>query len=123
MESPSCPIRTCRSLVSRCSISPRPEGASRRPSAVKSPNGSYADLFDRARGIPAYDAAKLRCPALLIFGDYDGSANEAEAWDLFGKMTNSRGKRFVVIGDGTHYMEFEKRREELYREVENFLES
>ena len=34
-----------------------------------------------------------------------------------------RGKRFVVIGDGTHYMEFEKRREELYREVENFLES
>ncbi len=32
-------------------------------------------------------------------------------------------KRFVVIGDGTHYMEFEKRREELYREVENFLES
>ena len=46
-----------------------------------------------------------------------------EAWDLFQKMTNSRGKRFVVIGDGTHYMEFEKRREELYREVENFLES
>ena len=73
--------------------------------------------------LPAYDAAKLRCPALLIFGDYDGSANEAEAWDLFGKMTNSRGKRFVVIGDGTQYMEFEKRREELYREVENFLES
>ena len=100
-----------------------PEGASRRPSAVKSPNGSYTDLFDRARGIPAYDAAKLRCPALLIFGDYDGTANEAEAWDLFGKMTNSRGKRFVVIGDGTQYMEFEKRREELYREVENFLES
>ena len=59
----------------------------------------------------------------MIFGDHDGSANEAEAWDLFQKMTNSRGKRFVVIGDGTHYMEFEKRREELYREVENFLES
>lgn len=99
-----------------------PEGARRKPTAVRSPNGSYADLYDRVRNIPPYDAAKLRCPALLIFGDHDGSANETEAWNLFQKLTASRGKRYIVMGDAPHFMEFEKRREELFREVQLFLE-
>ncbi len=100
-----------------------PEGARRKPTAVRSPNGSYADLYDRAHNKPLYSAAKIRCPALLIFGDHDGSANEPEAWGLFEKLKNSKGKKYVVMGDGTHYMEFEKRREELFREVRLFLES
>lgn len=99
-----------------------PEGSRRNPPAVRSPNGSFADLYDRVRNIPAYDAAKLSVPVLLIYGDRDGAANPTEAWGLFQKLTASHGKKYVVLGDGTHYMEFEKRREELFREVQLFLE-
>ncbi|MEE9275334.1 MAG: alpha/beta fold hydrolase [bacterium] len=100
-----------------------PEGARRRTPAIRLSNGSLADAYDRARNRPLYDAAKVRCPVLLIYGDRDGAANELEAWGLYRALTASREKRYVVIGEGTHFMELEKRREELFGEVESFLES
>ena len=100
-----------------------PEGAKRKSPAVQTPNGSLADLYDRVRNKPLYDASKIRCPVLLIFGDQDGAANPVEAWDLFQKLTSSPGKRYVVMGEGTHFMEFEHRREEFLAQVQDFLET
>ncbi len=98
------------------------EGARRRPAAVRTPNGSLADLYDRVRNRPLYDASRIKCPVMLIYGDQDGAANEAEAGALFRKLTASRGKKYVVMGEGTHFMEFEHRRAEFLREVQGFLE-
>ena len=30
-------------------------------------------------------------------------------------------KRYIIIGDATHFFQFERRREELFREVQLFL--
>ncbi|MFC1491485.1 alpha/beta fold hydrolase [Nitrospinota bacterium] len=99
-----------------------PEGRKRRTPAVKVPNGPRADGYDRARNIPLYDASKLHPPALLIRGDHDRSSTDPEANGLFKALTASRGKRHVIIGDATHFIQFEKRHEELYSEVQLFLE-
>ena len=100
-----------------------PEGQRRRPKAVRVPNGAMADLYDRTRNIPLYDASQVRCPVLLIFGDHDQSCRAADVSGLFRALTGSRGKRYVVIGDATHFLQFERRREELFREVQLFIET
>ena len=99
-----------------------PEGARRKTPAFRLANGSLADLYDRARNIPLYDAGKITCPVLLIRGDQDGASADPEAWGLYKALCNSRGKRYVIINDGTHFMELEKRRMELLSEVQLFLE-
>jgi pimeloyl-ACP methyl ester carboxylesterase len=100
-----------------------PEGAKKTPPVVRTPNGSLADLYDRVRNKPPYNASKIRCPVLLIYGEQDGAANPTEAWNLFQKLTASHGKRYVVMGEGTHFMEFEHRREEFLAQVQGFLET
>ncbi len=100
-----------------------PEGARRRVPAVRVPNGLMADHYDRTKGKPFFDAAKVRSPALLIRAEHDLVAKDAEAQGLFRALTASAGKRYVVLGDATHFMQFEKRREALFGEVQLFLES
>ncbi|HBK78449.1 MAG TPA: hypothetical protein DDZ83_01990 [Nitrospinae bacterium] len=99
-----------------------PEGRKRRIPAVKVPNGPMADRYDRARGIPLYDASKIKIPVLLIRGDHDRSSLDPEANGLFKALTGSRGKRHIIMGDGTHFIQYEKRREELYSQVQLFME-
>ncbi len=99
-----------------------PGGAGRKTPAFRLANGSLADLYDRARNIPLYDASRITCPVLLIRGDQDGASADPEAWGLYKALRNSRGKRYVIINDGTHFMELEKRRMELLSEVQLFLE-
>ena len=98
------------------------QGAGRKTPAFRLANGSLADLYDRARNIPLYDASRITCPVLLIRGDQDGASADPEAWGLYKALCNSRGKRYVIINDGTHFMELEKRRMELLSEVQLFLE-
>ena len=97
-------------------------GAKRKTPAFRLANGSLADLYDRARNKPLYDASKITCPVLLIRGDQDGASADPEAWGLYKALCNSRGKRYVIINDGTHFMELEKHRMELLSEVQLFLE-
>ncbi len=99
-----------------------PEGKKRRVPAVRIPNGAQADGYDRARNIPLYDASKIHCPVLLIRGDHDRSCNDPEVNGLYRALSNSRGRRSVLLGDGTHFMHFERRRKELYDQVQLFLE-
>ncbi len=100
-----------------------PQGRRRRPKAVRVPNGAMADLYDRTRNKPLYDASQVRCPVLLIRGDHDRSSRDPEASGLFRALTASHGKRYIIIGEATHFLQFERRREELFREVQLFLET
>ena len=99
-----------------------PQGSRRRTPAFRLANGSLLDLYNRARNIPLYDAGRITCPVLLIRGDQDGASADPEAWGLYQALRGSRGKRYVIINDGTHFMELEKRRMELLSEVQLFLE-
>ena len=82
-----------------------------------------ADHYDRTKGKPFFDAAKVQSPTLLIRAEYDLVARDAEAQGLYRALTASPGKRYVVLGDATHFAQFEKRREALFGEVQLFLES
>ena len=99
-----------------------PIGKKRRVPAVCIPNGAKADGYDRARNKSIYDASKIHCPVLLIRGDHDRSCNDAEVDGLYRALKNSRGRRSVLLGDGTHFMHFERRRKELQDQVQLFLE-
>ena len=99
-----------------------PEGAKRNPPGVRTPNGSLLDAYERAQNKPIYDAAKVRRPVLLIYGDQDGASNHTEAWGLYQKLTASPEKRYIVISDATHFFQYEIRREVLFKEVQLFLE-
>lgn len=99
-----------------------PEGMRRRPPGIRIPNGLMADHFDRTRGRSIYDPAKVKCPVLLVRGEHDLVSGDKEAQRLFQALTRTSGKRYVIIGDATHFVQFEKRRHELFREVQGFLE-
>tara|TARA_Y100000588_G_scaffold286767_1_gene304753 strand:+ start:5587 stop:6579 length:993 start_codon:yes stop_codon:yes gene_type:complete len=91
--------------------------------AVRISNGSLLDAYDRVLNKPLYNASKVTCPVLLIYGDYDGAANHEEAWGLFQKLKNSKGREYIVFSEGTHYMELEHRRGEFLSTIHNFLNS
>ncbi|MBT3351034.1 MAG: alpha/beta fold hydrolase [Nitrospinaceae bacterium] len=100
-----------------------PGGARRRVPAVKVPNGLMADHYDRTQGLAFFDAAKVKSPALLVRMECDLVSKDPEAQGLFRAMTKSPGKRYVILGGATHFAQFEKRREDLFSEVQGFLES
>ncbi|MEK6709556.1 MAG: alpha/beta fold hydrolase [Nitrospinota bacterium] len=99
-----------------------PAGRKRRPPSVQVPNGAMADAYDRAKGKATYDAADITCPVLLIRGDHDRSSRDEHGAALFGALENSRQKRYVILGDATHFAQYEWCREQLFREVQIFFE-
>ena len=99
-----------------------PEGARRKTPAVRVPNGAMADGYDRARNKPLYDASRITCPVLTIRGDHDRSSTDPIFAAVYRALVNSRGKRSVVLGDATHFAQYEWRREALYSEVQYFIE-
>lgn len=99
-----------------------PGGTRRRPRGVRVPNGLMADHYERTRGHSLFEPEGVKCPVLLIRGEHDLVSEDKEAQRLFRLLARTSGKRYVVIGDATHFVQFERRREDLFREVQNFLE-
>jgi len=62
------------------------------------PNGTYLDM---CANLPVIDPARIVCPVLIIRGEYDGIATEADLLDFFGKLP-SKDKQFVFISGLAH---------------------
>jgi hypothetical protein len=58
---------------------------------------------------------------LLIHAEWDADLPSDQAHGYFAKLTNTPYKRFVEIGEGTHFIMMEKNRMQFFREVMNFL--
>lgn len=100
-----------------------PEGESRSPPVVRSPNGVMQDFQDFwAAGKPAYEPANIRAPTLLIVGEWDATTPPSMAQGLYGKLVNARERRLILLSEGGHFMLIEKHRMRLIREVQNFLD-
>ena len=100
-----------------------PDGARQVPPVVRTPNGIYAD--DRefwTAGKPAWDPSEITSPTLVIVGDWDGVTPASRAQAVFGKLVNAPERRLVQIGEATHFVLLEKNRQQLYREVQAFLD-
>jgi len=100
-----------------------PVGAKQNPPVVRTPNGVVQDNRDYwMMGKPVWDPAKVVVPTLVVCGEWDGVTPLSEVQPLFGKLSNAAYRRFVQIGEATHFMMLEKNRMQLFREVQLFLD-
>jgi pimeloyl-ACP methyl ester carboxylesterase len=100
-----------------------PEGAKMNPPALRAPNGVVQDGLDYfGAGKPYYDPARITAPTLLVLGEWDRDTPPYMAQTLFPLLTNSPGKRFVMLAEGTHTIIMEKNRIKLFEAVQSFLD-
>jgi pimeloyl-ACP methyl ester carboxylesterase len=80
------------------------------------------DVLELWGGGHIYDPADINVPVLIVRGEWDSYATDADANWLMNNLTNAPQKRDVKIGRGTHFMLFETSRFDLYQEVASFLD-
>jgi pimeloyl-ACP methyl ester carboxylesterase len=98
-----------------------PTSATRTPPTVKIPNGRAADTADIERGRFTYDPALIRAPTLIVMGEFDAIATFPGAQWLLKALTHAPERRLVVIGHGSHTIQYETERTQLYRVMADFL--
>lgn len=93
-------------------------------SGLRAPNGVVADLLEYwAAGLPTYDPTQIKAPVLAVLGEWDVETPLYMAQELFSRLTAAPYKRLEVLARGTHAMSLEVNRFDLYRRVQQFLES
>jgi len=100
-----------------------PAGARQDPPVVRAPNGTVQDTQEFwTSGKTMYDPAKITAPTLIAIGEWDKDTPPYMAQAIFPLLTNSPGKRLVMLAEGTHHMMLENNREALFRAVQAFLD-
>ncbi len=100
-----------------------PEGLRRNPAVLRAPNGVLQDSREYGQaGRPWWDPSKVTAPTLLVVGEWDRDTPPSMAAALFPLLTNSPGKRLVMLGEGTHTLLMERNRGALFATVQGFLE-
>ncbi len=100
-----------------------PEGQKMNPPVLRAPNGVVQDGLDYwSAGKAYYDPEKITVPTLLVLGEWDRDTPPYMAQTLFPLLTNSPGKRFVMLAEGTHTIIMEKNRMKLFEAVQSFLD-
>jgi pimeloyl-ACP methyl ester carboxylesterase len=100
-----------------------PVGAALSPSVVRTPNGSVQDMRDYwYAGKAVWDPAQVTVPTLVVRGEWDQALPLADTLGAFNALSNAPLKRMVVIGAGSHMLFIEKNREQLFQEVQLFLD-
>ncbi|HTI66249.1 MAG TPA: alpha/beta fold hydrolase [Caulobacteraceae bacterium] len=62
------------------------------------PTGTYLDM---TTNLPVVDPLRVTCPVLLVRGEYDGIATDADLLDFYGKLPHG-DKQFAVIPGAAH---------------------
>lgn len=100
-----------------------PAGSKQTPPVTRAPNGVLQDNQEYwGAGKPLYDPALIRVPTFLIHADWDQDLPSSMLHAYFAKLTNAPYRRYVEIGEGTHFVFLEKNRMQLFREVVAFLD-
>lgn len=89
--------------------------------AVRYPSGPSADVDNLLHNNPYYDPKKITAKTLVIRGEWDKYPNNSDSENLFLSLENARSKKYVVLQKGTHVMQLEKSRIDLYNETLHFL--
>ncbi len=99
------------------------EVAALNPPVVRTPNGSVQDMRDYwYAGKPYWNPTQVTAPTLEVRGEWDEVLTIADSLGVFNALSNAPLKRMVVVGAGSHMMLIEKNREQLFREVQLFLD-
>lgn len=98
-----------------------PTSNSRTPASLRAPNGVLEDSFYQATGRPLWNAANIYAPTLVIGGDFDTWSFQEDRAGLMRDLVHAKVKHNVLIKDATHFVLFEKHRQEFYNAVLSFL--
>jgi fermentation-respiration switch protein FrsA (DUF1100 family) len=82
--------------------------------------GGSSDFSDATSRI--YDPSRIQVPVLLVHAEWDIEAPAYMSQAIFSRLTGAPYKRYVVIGEGTHFVMMERNRPQLFREVQLFLD-
>jgi len=82
------------------------------------PTGTYLDM---TANLPVVDPLKVHAPVLLVRGEYDGIATEADLIAFFQKLPN-RDCQLVVLAGMSHAVALGYNREQLWHVMRSFLE-
>lgn len=100
-----------------------PVGSRQSPPSLRAPNGVIQDGRDYwSSGKPYYDPARITVAVLVVHAEWDQDLPSPLAQAVFARLTSAPYKRYVEIGEGTHTVMMEKNREQLFREVQLFLD-
>jgi len=98
-----------------------PTSTVRTPPSLRAPNGVLEDSFYQATGRPLWNAANIYAPTLVIGGDFDTWSFQEDREGLMRELVHAPMKRNVLIKDATHFVLFEKNREQFFEEILKFL--
>lgn len=98
-----------------------PDAAERNPPAVRVPSGPAADIMTLWSGTALYDPGAVRCPTLIVRGEWDSLTTDEDAGRLH-RGLGAAAKWDVKIARATHLAHLEAARFELYAAVAAFLE-
>jgi pimeloyl-ACP methyl ester carboxylesterase len=100
-----------------------PDGAAMDPPVVRTPNGIFQDNREYwFAGRPFWDPSMVTVPTLVARGEWDEVTQLGDTLGVFGALSNVPSKRMVVIGSASHLAFIEKNREQLFEEVQMFLD-
>lgn len=104
-------------------IASDPAASSMNPPKIRAPNGVVADHRDFWNaGKPLYDPGEIRVPTLLVHGEWDAIYPNELLYGYFARLVNALYKRYVQIGEATHFIMIEKNRMQLFEAVQQFLD-
>jgi alpha-beta hydrolase superfamily lysophospholipase len=82
------------------------------------PTGTYLDM---TANLPVVDPSKVHAPVLLVRGEYDGIATEADLIAFFQKLPN-RDCQLIVLAGMSHAVALGYNRDQLWHVMRSFLE-
>ncbi len=99
-----------------------PGGVKQNPAVLRVPNGVVQDSRTNWRsGKPLYQPSDITVPTLLIHAEWDADLPTYHTAAHFAGLKNAPYKRWVELGEGTHFVMLEKNRMQFIHEVEMFL--
>jgi pimeloyl-ACP methyl ester carboxylesterase len=96
---------------------PEAIAAAELPLVSEVPTGTYVDMCS---ALPLVDPAKITCPVLLVRGEFDGIAAEADLLDFFAKLP-TMDKQFVVLSGIAHNPMMGVYRRKFFHALQSFL--
>jgi len=104
-------------------IASDPNSDDHEPPLLRAPTGVVDDKVCRwSQGIFQYDPAEIKVPTLIIVGEKDIETSPEGAITLYNQLVNTPHRRYTIVGKTTHSALIERRRDQLFRATQSFLE-
>jgi pimeloyl-ACP methyl ester carboxylesterase len=87
------------------------------PNGDSVPTGTYLDM---TANLPLVDPTKVRCPVLMVRGQYDGISTEEDLLDFFARLPTA-DKQYAVIPGAAHAVGMSLTRADLWHVMLEFL--